>query len=47
MKIGESNPVYASPRPRGGVTVIQSTSRILLSRDEARQLAEALRELTE
>lgn len=47
MKIGDKGyPIYASPRHNGGVTIFQSTSRILLSRDEVPELIKALQDLT-
>ncbi|SHU12407.1 Uncharacterised protein [Mycobacteroides abscessus subsp. abscessus] len=48
MRIGApGHPIYASERPEGrGVVINQSTSKILLTYDEARQLISALQELT-
>lgn len=45
MRITGRNPVQIARRRAGGLQVMQGSSYILLSADEARELIEALQEL--
>jgi hypothetical protein len=47
IDVVKGTPIWLSPRPGNGVTIIQGTSRIFLSAAEVPHLIEAIKKMTE